>query len=94
MKHEFHVGQFVELKPNQLRAAAAGAYEIIRLMPEPDINSESPRYRIKSSAEIHQRIVPESDLTLATGLTARSSIDMLREVFLATPILSLPSIEG
>ncbi|WP_316229300.1 hypothetical protein [Bradyrhizobium sp. SZCCHNR1070] len=94
MRHEFHVGQFVELKPNLMRAAATGAYEIIRLMPEPEISSESPRYRIKSSAEIHQRIVPESDLMLATGPTARSSIDMLREVFLATPIMSLPTLEG
>lgn len=94
MKHTFCVGQFVELKPSLMRAAAAGPYEITRLMPEPDINSESPRYRIKSSEEIHQRIVPESDLTLATGLTARSSVNLLRGSFLAAPIMSLPPIEG
>lgn len=89
MRHEFHVGQLVELKPSLMRAAAAGAYEITRLMPEPDVKSESPRYRIKSSAEIHQRIVPESDLTLAIGRTARPSIDRLREVFSPTPITGL-----
>ncbi len=94
MRHEFQVGQFVELRPNPMRAAAAGPYEITHLMPDPDISSESPRYRIKSSAEIHQRIVPESDLTLAAGATARSSIDMLREIFLATPVTSPPTIKA
>lgn len=67
MKHEFQVGQFVELKPNLMRAAATGVYEITRLMPEPEISSESPRYCVKSSGENHLRIVPETDLTLASG---------------------------
>jgi hypothetical protein len=36
-------------------------------MPAPDVNSASPRYRIKSAAEKHDRIVPESDITLPVG---------------------------
>ena len=93
MKHEFTVGQIVELKPSVMRFAAAGEYEITHLMPEPDVNSASPRYRIKSSAEIYQRIVPESDLTLSTGPTAGSPVDLSRTAFLAAPGLALPAIE-
>jgi hypothetical protein len=69
LKHGYNVGQIVELKPNVMRIAAAGPYEIMRLMPEPDVSSESPRYRVKSREEIHKRIVPESDLMLPTGPT-------------------------
>jgi hypothetical protein len=67
LKHEFRVGQFVELKPSVLlRLAAVGEYEIMRLMPEPDVSSASPRYRIKSPEEVHQRIVSEDELALST----------------------------
>jgi hypothetical protein len=62
--HKYTVGQIVELMPNYSRAAATGEYEIRQTMPAPDINSASPRYRIKSAAEKHDRIVPESDITL------------------------------
>jgi hypothetical protein len=93
LKHEFHVGQIVELKPSVTRRAAAGRYEITLLMPEPDVSSASPRYRIKSSAEIHQRIVPESDLTLSTGPTAGASLDYVTTGLLAAPRLGLPLIE-
>jgi hypothetical protein len=67
LKHEFSVGQIVELKPNAMRLAAAGQYEILHLMPESDESSATPRYRIKSREEIYQRIVPEGDLTLSTA---------------------------
>lgn len=93
MKHEFHVGQLVELKPNLMRAAAIGRYEITQLMPEPEISSESPRYRIKSSEEIHQRIVPESDLTLARDATIGSSSE-LDETISAKSTIALLPIEG
>jgi hypothetical protein len=93
LKHEFRVGQFVELKPSVMRLAAAGQYEITRLMPEPDVGSESPRYRIKSHEEIHQRIVPESDLTLVSGPTAEPSQDVSQATFLAVPDVSAPPIE-
>jgi hypothetical protein len=64
LEHKYTVGQIVELTPTLLRAAALGEYEIRQIMPAPDINSASPRYRIKSAAEIHDRIVAESELTL------------------------------
>jgi hypothetical protein len=36
-------------------------------MPAPDVSSVSPRYRIKSAAEIYERIVAESELRLPNG---------------------------
>lgn len=66
MHHKFQIGQIVDLVPMRLRAAAAGKYEIRQLMPVSDINLESPRYRVKSIAEKHERVVPESELSLTT----------------------------
>lgn len=65
LEHKYTVGQIVELTPSSLRAAALGEYEIKQAMPAPDVSSASPRYRIKSVAETHERIVAESELTLA-----------------------------
>jgi hypothetical protein len=65
LEHKYAVGQIVELTPSSLRAAALGEYEIRQTMPVPDVSSASPRYRIKSVAEIHERIVAESELVLA-----------------------------
>jgi hypothetical protein len=64
LEHRYSVGQIVELTPSPLRAAATGEYEIRQTMPLPDISSASPRYRIKSIAEKHDRIVTESELIL------------------------------
>jgi hypothetical protein len=61
--HKFKIGQIVDLVPMQLQAAAVGKYEIRQLMPASDIDSESPRYRVKSVAEKHERVVPESELS-------------------------------
>jgi hypothetical protein len=57
--HKFHVGQSVGLIPRVIRQAAKGNYEIVRLMPE---NEDDPVYRIKSTAERYERVVPESEL--------------------------------
>jgi hypothetical protein len=62
--HKFTVGQAVDLAPNRLRAAAAGRYEIRHLVPASDSNPANPCYRIKSIAEKHERVVPESEITL------------------------------
>ena len=59
MMHKFQVGQSVALIPRVIRQAAPGTYEITRLMPE---NEVEPHYRIKSGAERHERVVPESEL--------------------------------
>lgn len=66
MAHKFAVGETVDLAPNRLRPAAAGMYEIRHLVPAPDSNPTNPCYRIKSIAEKHERVVPESELTLST----------------------------
>ena len=60
--HKFQVGQSVALIPRSIRQAAPGAYEIVRLMPD---NAEEPHYRIKSDAERHERVVPESELEMS-----------------------------
>jgi hypothetical protein len=63
--HKYQVGQSVDLIRRVIRQAAKGSYEIIRLMPE---NEDDPRYCIKSSAERHERVVPESELELPSRL--------------------------
>ena len=63
--HKFSVEQTVNLIPRVLRSAAAGEYEILHLMPAPDADPETPRYRIKNVAEKHERVASESDLTLS-----------------------------
>jgi hypothetical protein len=66
MPHKFAVGQIVDLMHRPLRAAAAGEYEIRRLMPAAsDGNSEDFSYRIKSLVENHERVVSESELVLS-----------------------------
>jgi len=62
--HKFQIGQFVDLIPRVVRRAAKGSYEITRLVPE---NEHDPHYRIKSRDEPHERVVPESELTLSTA---------------------------
>jgi hypothetical protein len=59
MIYKFQVGQSVALIARSIRQAAPGTYEIIRLMPE---NELEPYYRIKSDAERHERVVAESEL--------------------------------
>jgi hypothetical protein len=62
--HRYNVGQNVDLLHNVLRPAAPGPYEICRRVPASDHNPDEPRYRIKSIAEKHERLAPESELTL------------------------------
>jgi hypothetical protein len=59
LMHKFQVGQSVDLIPRVIRQAAKGSYEIVRLMPG---NEDEPVYRIKSTAERYERVVPESEL--------------------------------
>jgi hypothetical protein len=60
--HRFKVGQTVDLIQSTFRSAASGHYEIISLRPPV---GETPRYRIKSRSESHDRVVGESDLILS-----------------------------
>jgi hypothetical protein len=63
MIYKFIVGQTVYYSPRGVLNAAASPYRICQLMPEGDNDRATPRYRIKSMAERHERVVPESDLT-------------------------------
>jgi hypothetical protein len=60
--HRFKVGQTVSLIPSIFRAAAPGHFEIVSLRP---VEGETPRYRIKSRNELHDRVVAETDLILS-----------------------------
>ena len=64
--HKFSIGQAVDLTPTILRPAAAGDYEIRRLMPVSDGDPKNPSYRVKNIVEKHERVVRESEITLST----------------------------
>jgi hypothetical protein len=68
MPHKFNVGQLVELEPRLLRTSTPGPYEIRRLIPASDRDPGDPCYRIKSIAEKHERVAPESDLKLLVSV--------------------------
>lgn len=70
MAHKFKTGQLVELEPSVLRSLAMGPYEIRHLIPSSDRDPGDPRYRIKSTAEKHERVAPESELTLSVSVFA------------------------
>ncbi len=70
MAHKFNVGQLVELESRVLRLAALGPYEIRNLVPASDRDPDDPCYRIKSIAEKHERVAPESELTLSKNVFA------------------------
>ena len=70
MTHKFKIGQIVELEPSVLRSLAPGHYEIRHLIPSSDRDPGDPCYRIKNSAEKHERVAPESELTLSVSVFA------------------------
>ena len=70
MAHKFNIGQTVELAPRLLRSSAPGPYEIRHLVPASDRDPGDPCYRIKSITEKHERVAPESDLTLSASVFA------------------------
>jgi len=68
--HKFNIGQIVELAPRVLRSSAPGPYEIRHLVPASDRDPGDPCYRIKSIAEKHERVAPESELPLSQNVFA------------------------
>ena len=70
MAHKFNIGQIVELERGSLRSALPGPYEIRHLIPPSDRDPNDPCYRIKSVAEKHERVAPESELTLSKSVFA------------------------
>ena len=70
MAHKFKTGQLVELEPSVLRSLAMGPYEIRHLIPSSDRDPGDPCYRVKSTAEKHERVASESELTLSVSVFA------------------------
>ncbi len=70
MAHKFKAGQIVELEPSVLRSLASGPYEIRHLILSSDRDPSDPCYRIKSTAEKHERVASESELTLSVSIFA------------------------
>lgn len=68
MTHKFNIGQLVELSPKALRSSAPGPYEIRHRVPASDRAPGDPCYRIKSVTEKHERVAPESELTLSRSI--------------------------
>jgi hypothetical protein len=68
--HKFTIGQLVDLEARVLRASAPGPYEIRHLVPASERDPGDPCYRIKSTAEKHERVAPESELTLSHSVFA------------------------
>ncbi len=61
----FRIGQSVRYQaPSITRKQGQDGYVIERVMP---LDGEEFEYRIKSSAEQHQRVAKESQLTLVQG---------------------------
>jgi len=56
LTHKFHVGQKVEMVPED-RFSPRGVFEIVRLLPPRDGEFQ---YRIKSIDEPHERVAKES----------------------------------
>jgi hypothetical protein len=56
--HKFHIGQTVQPRP-QSRNLPTGFYKVTRRMPD---RAGELEYRIKSMKELHERVVPESEL--------------------------------
>ena len=65
MTHRFTIGQSVDLASTARQPAAAGKYEIRRLMPASDSDPANPCYRVKNIGEKHERLVRESEITLS-----------------------------
>jgi hypothetical protein len=60
MTHRFRTGQSVRFcRGFPYRDAADGSYQVIRQLPYSDGDYQ---YRIKSSRELHERVVKESEL--------------------------------
>jgi hypothetical protein len=60
--HKFTVGQVVNFTSNESQSTHPEIFVIIRLVVDDEAD---PRYRIKNSTENFERVVHESELTLA-----------------------------
>jgi hypothetical protein len=69
-QHKFKIGQTVHLVPNRLeRQVPPGAYTIQRLLP---VEGRELLYRVKHSADGHERVVNEAQLRPSEALAPHS----------------------
>jgi hypothetical protein len=59
--HKYKSGQSVELRARMGGGMPTGAFSVVRTLP-PD--GRENQYRLKSKRDGHERVAPESDLTL------------------------------
>lgn len=60
--HKFQVGQTVQLSASHFGRLSGGLCTVTRQLPEHD---GEPQYRVKFENELHERVVPESELSQA-----------------------------
>jgi hypothetical protein len=58
--HSYRVGQTVALIPETRSRAGIGAYVILRLLPNDQLDRE---YRVKNVVDGHERVVQQSDIS-------------------------------
>ena len=58
--HKFGVGQTVRYSPRGTYSGPGGSYKVVRLLPA---EANDNQYRVKSSADGHERVVKESQLS-------------------------------
>jgi hypothetical protein len=62
LEHKFRVGQAVEFFPDPgVDRASRGRYTIVRLLP---LEGSIPQYRVKNTADGHERMARENQLGL------------------------------
>ena len=59
--HKFEIGRIVRAEANPNSGIPPGSYEIVRQLPSGDA-AHDLQYRVKATADGHERIVKESDL--------------------------------
>jgi hypothetical protein len=63
MTHKFKIGEIVFLRPSLNQNAPAGAYVVIKRLPEYHGEFE---YQVRNSYELHERVVRENELRKAS----------------------------
>lgn len=63
--HKYKVGQRVHVIPGNMRMASSGEYKVLSLLPPTEGQNQ---YRVRSAAEVYDRVVKEIDLAAATVL--------------------------
>ena len=64
--HKFKTGQHVMIAPNRYGALRRETFEVVRVLPE---EHGVYQYRIKSTADGHERVALENELTLVRRVT-------------------------